>query len=198
MPKPVREILEQFARLDPPVFIMGGFAEEVLLGDSLDRPHKDLDLLARRDELTALTTQLEALGLGPFQVVLSGSDEQPLLLRGQAGGLELELYVARPEPDGYSFEVPAQGPAGRLRLFMPADTFAYPATPRDGLAIHTLSPLALAHMRAASAQTRHLAAASRKHARDLAMLARLRETFLATRTAEQLQPRIEPVASDKL
>ena len=188
-------ILEQFARLSPPVFIMGGFAEAVLLGDDYNRPHKDLDLLARRGELAALNTQLAVLGLGPLAVMLTDDDGQPLLLRGEASGLELELYVARPEPSGYSFEVPAQGPAGRLRLFMPADTFAYPATQRDGLTIQTVSPLALALMRASSAQTRHT---GEKQARDLAMLARLRETFLADRTPAQLQPRIEPVTQDKL
>ena len=191
MPEAEKKILEQFARLNPPVFIMGGFAEEALLGDNLDRPHKDLDLLARRDELAALSARVAALGLAPWQVVLAGADGQPLLLHGQPGDLELELYVARPEAVGYSFEVPAQGPAGRLRLFMPADTFDYPAIVRDGLTIQPVSPLALALMRAASAQTRHVA---EKRARDLAMLARLRETFLAGLAPEQLQPRIEPVA----
>ena len=141
--------------------------------------------------MAALSARLAALGLAPWQVVLAGADGQPLLLRGQAGDLELELYVARPEAVGYSFEVPAQGPAGRLRLFMPADTFDYPAIVRDGLTIQPVSPLALALMRAASAQTRHVA---EKRARDLAMLARLRETFLAGLAPEQLQPRIEPVA----
>ena len=189
MPAPVREILEQIARLRPPVFIMGGFAEELLLGDDLDRPHKDLDLLARRDELPALNAQLSALGLGPLPVVLADSDGQPLLLRGTTGGLELELYVARPEPAGYSFEVPAQGPAGRLRLFMPVDTFDYPAIERNELTLHTVSPLALALMRASSAQTRHV---GEKRARDLARLAQLRDAFLADRSPEQLQPRIEP------
>ncbi len=195
MPQPMREILEQFARLNPPVFIMGGFAEAVLLGDDYDRPHKDLDLLARRDELAALSAQLAALGLGPLATVLAGAQGHPLLLRGQAGDLELELYVARPEPAGCSFEVPAQGPAGRLRLFMPADTFDYPASRRDGLTIQTVSPLALALMRASSAQTRHV---GDKRARDLAMLARLRDMFLAGVAPEQLQPRIEPAAQDKL
>ena len=184
-----KRILGQIARLRPPAFIMGGFAEELLLGDDLDRPHKDLDLLARGDELPGLNAQLAALGLGSLPVVLADADGQPLLLRGQAGGLELEVYIARPEPDGYSFEVPAQGPAGRLRLFMPADTFDYPATERDGLTLHTVSPLALALMRASSAQTRHV---GDKRARDLARLARLRETFLRDLGAEQLQPRIEP------
>jgi hypothetical protein len=186
------EILKSFARLAPPVFLMGGFAEELLLGDDLDRPHKDLDLLAQHAEWPALAAQLRALGLAEPQVLLADAAGQPLLLRGEAGGLELELYLTQPAPEGYSFEVPAQGPAGRLRLFLPAGTFDYPPTARDGLSLHTVSPLALALMRAASAQTRYV---GEKQARDLAMLARLRDTFLP---GQSIVPRIEPVAPDNL
>jgi hypothetical protein len=192
---PVWQILEKlavFTPLTPFVFIMGGFAEDALLGNELDRPHKDLDLLARPGTLAAITAQLEAVQSGGWEVVLAGASGQPLMLRGQAGSLELEIYQTVPDADGFSFEVPAQGPASRLRLFLPEDTFAYPATVLDGLAIQTVSPLALALMRASSAQTRHGAAAG-KRARDLAMLARLRETFLSAYDEAQLQPRIEAV-----
>jgi hypothetical protein len=192
---PLWQILEKLAALTPLtpfVFIMGGFAEEVLLGDELDRPHKDLDLLARPGTLTRLTAQLATIQPAEWEVALAHTSGQPLMLRAQASGLELEIYLARLEPSGFSIEVPAQGPAARLRLFLPADTFTYPATRLEGLAIQTVSPLALAVMRAASAQTRHVAAAG-KRARDLAMLARLRATFLATYAGAQLQPRIEAV-----
>ena len=186
----VWDVLKKMAGLTPPVFIMGGVAEDLLLGDELDRPHKDLDLLARRGELEELTAQLEGMRLGPLQVVLADAAGGPLMLRGHAGSLELEIYVALPEPGGFSVEVPAQGPAGRLRIFQPADTFDYPPARLDGYSIHTVSPLALAQMRAASAQTRYVAD---KRARDLAMLARLRAAFLSAYDDEQLQPRIEPV-----
>jgi hypothetical protein len=190
MPSPLWEALHTLSALTPPVFLMGGCAEELLLGDDLDRPHKDLDLLAWLGELEQLLEQLAARHLDSLEVVLADAASQPLLVRGRLGGLEIEIYVARPEPDGFSFEVPAQGPAGRLRLFLPVDTFTYPATVRAGLALRTVSPLALAHMRAASARTRH---AGDKQAHDLAMLARLRQTFLADYSAQHLQPRIEPV-----
>jgi len=184
------DVLKKLASLTPPVFIMGGCAEDVLLGDELDRPHKDLDLLTRRNELEQFTAQLEAMQPGTLEIVLADAAGQPLMLNGHIGSLELEIYVALPEPGGFSVEVPAQGPAGRLRIFQPADTFDYPATLLDGYSIHTVSPLALALMRAASAQTRHVA---EKRARDLAMLARLRQTFLSDYSDEQLRPRIEPV-----
>ncbi len=196
----MQELLRSIAGLTPPAFIMGGLAEDVLLGESLDRPHKDLDLLVRRDQLDQLLAQLASIGVGEWRVRLADTTGQPLLLSGrapledagQAGGLEVEVYAAAAEPDGgFSFEVPAEGPAGRRRLFLPPDTFDYPAARLASLSIHTLSPLALGLMRAASAQTRHT---GEKRARDLAMLGRLRQTFLSGLSDEQLQPRIEDVA----
>src|SRR5437868_5676614 len=182
MLSPMWQILEKLAApapLTPFVFIMGGLAEDVLLGDELDRPHKDLDLLAQPGALAPLKAQLETVQPGDWKVVLAGGDGQPLMLRGQAGSLELEIYLTRAEPEGYSIEVPAQGPAARLRLFLPADTFAYPATQRAGLSIQTVSPLSLAWMRASSAQTRHADAADKRE-RDLAMVGWLRAAFLPT------------------
>ena len=156
MPGPLWELLRQMSDLTPPVFVMGGCAEDLLLGDELDQPHKDLDLLAPADALAPLMAQMPPLGLGPLEVVLAGAHGPPLMLRGPAGRLEVEIYAALPAPDGFSIEVPAQGPAGRLRLFLPPDTFSYPATLLADLSIQTVSPLALALMRAASAQTRHV------------------------------------------
>ena len=195
----MQELVMRIAGLTPPAFIMGGFAEDALLGESLDRPHKDLDVLVRRDQVNTLLAQLKSVGVGQWQVRLADTTGRPLLLGGRAAvedvgpedGLEVEVYAAVAEPDGgFSFEVPAEGAAGRRRLFLPPDSFDYPATPLAGLALHTLSPLALALMRAASAQTRHT---GEKQARDWAMLARLRQTFLSDLSDEQLQPRIEDV-----
>lgn len=191
-----RSLLTKIPGLTPPAFIMGGFAEELLLDGRSDRPHKDLDLLVRRAELDALLAQLSSLGVGDWEVVLADGAGRPLLLSGRASreesGLAVEVYAAVPEPDGgFSFDVPAEGPAGRRRLFLPPGTFDYPATVLPGLTVHTVSPLALGLMRAASAQTRHT---GEKRARDLAMLTRLRETFLAGFSDEQLRPRIEAVS----
>jgi hypothetical protein len=186
-------LVRKIAGLTPPAFIMGGCAEDALLGEGVDRPHKDLDLLARREQLAHLLAQLATIGVGAWQVVLADAAGQPLLLSGHASpadeGQAVEVYAASAEPDGgFSFEVPAEGPAGRRRLFLPSDTFDYPATRLDDFALHTLSPGALALMRAASAQTRHT---GEKQARDWAMLARLRQAFLVGWSDAQLQPRIE-------
>lgn len=197
----MRELINTIAGLRPPVFIMGGLAEDMLLGQGLDQlqPHKDLDLLVRRDELERFRAQLAAAGVAEWEVVLGDRSGQPLMLSGHApledngptGGLEVEAYIAAPEPDGgYSIEVPPQGPAGRLRLFLPPDTFEFPVTPLNGLSFQTVSPLALALLRAASAQTRHT---GEKRARDLAVLAQLRQRYLAGYGDRQLQARIEVV-----
>jgi hypothetical protein len=174
MSTPLRQTLEKLAALPEPAFLMGGIAEDLRLGDPVERPHKDLDLLAAPATLAALREQLEARQPQRWETVLAGQQGEPLLVRGQAGELELEIYAARAEPEGFSFEVPPQGPAGRLRLFMPADTFAYPPSLAEGLALYTVSPLALALMRASSAETRHT---GDKSVRDWAMVARLKQAF---------------------
>jgi hypothetical protein len=185
------DVLQKIAGLTPPVFIMGGVAEDVLLGLSLERPHKDLDLLVQPGQLDQVRGQLKAIGVDQWQVMLAGSSGQPLILSGRAGSLEIEVYAAVAVPGGgFSLEVPPQGPAGRRRLFLPAGTFDYPATPLGGAAIQTVSPLALCLLRAASAQTRHT---GEKRAADLAMVARLRQAFLPDYAEHQLQPRIEAV-----
>jgi hypothetical protein len=82
--------------------------------------------------------------------------------------------------------------SGRLRLFLPANTFSYPSTHLAGTSLQTVSPLALCLLRAASAQTLY---GGEKRARDLAMVAALRQAFLAGYDDGQLQTRMEAVSS---
>jgi hypothetical protein len=190
------EWVKRIARLRPPVFIMGGFAEDALLGRGLDQPHQDLDLLVRREDLERFRAQMASGGVAEWAVALADPAGRPLLLQGhtpvESGGLEVEAYVAAREAGGgFSIEVPAPGAAGRLRLFLPPDTFDFPATAAGDVAIQTVSPLALCLLRAASAQTRH---SGDKRNRDLAVLAQLRAAFLAGYDDRQLQPRTEAVA----
>jgi hypothetical protein len=185
--------IELIAGFEPPAFLMGGLAEDVLLGAGPDRPHHDLDLLARSGEVDKLLAQLQTAEVTEWRAILAEATGRPRLLRGRAKAVEVEVYAADPQPEGgFSFDVPAQGPATRLRLFMPPDTFAYPPSQAAGLTLHTVSPLALALMRASSAVTRH-AANPDKRAADLVRFDQLRQTFLAHLDAQQLMPRIEVV-----
>src|SRR5258708_38982673 len=84
---PVWQFLEKLAALTPLtpfVFIMGGLAEDVLLGNELERPHKDLDLLAQPGTLAALTAKLETVQPREWQVRQAGCGGQPCNRRWQA------------------------------------------------------------------------------------------------------------------
>ena len=100
---------------------------------------------------------------------------------------KIELWVCTPEPSGgYSFDVEGQPEPTRWRIFLPEDTFRYPATTIEGMAIQTISPLALYHLRAISAMTR---SRGEKRTKDLAMQARLLQAFLADKDEQTLTPR---------
>src|SRR5713101_2701529 len=115
MQGPVWDVLKKMAGLTPPLFIMGGFAEDLLLGDELDRPHKDLELLARRGELEELTAQLEAMRLGPLQVMLADAAGGPAAYLPAGRHIRLSGDLARRlfHPHGLA---PGVGPdAGSVR-----------------------------------------------------------------------------------
>jgi hypothetical protein len=58
----------------------------------------------------------------------------------------------------------------------------------EDIVIQTISPLALYHLRAISAMTRHR---GEKRAKDLAMQEQLRQTFLADQDERKLTPKLK-------
>ena len=181
-------LLKHMATLSPPLFVMGGFAEDALLYHRITRQHGDLDVLIVRSQLNQCLQQLKPLGFAEFEGYLEESPGRPLILGARADNLHLEIGVSNPEPSGgYIFEVPGQPPPSRFRVFLPEDTFQYPATTIEGVAIQTISPLALYQMRAASAMTRSF---GEMRASDLTMQEQLRKTFFASQDERQLIPKI--------
>jgi hypothetical protein len=75
-------------------------------------------------------------------------------------------------------------------VYLPEDTFQYPATTLEGVAIRTISPLALYQMRAAFAVTGSF---GELRANDLATQDQLRKTFFASQDEGQLMPNIVKV-----
>jgi hypothetical protein len=166
---------------------MGGFAEDALLFHRIVGQHADLDVLVIRHQLPRRLQQLKALGLGAPAAEFKEVAKSPLVFAAGADRPQIELWVSTPEPNGeYSFDVEGQPPKTRFRIFLPVDTFHYPATMINGVAIQTVSPLALYQLRAISAVTRSI---GEKQAKDLAMQARLRQAFLAEQDEQKLMPR---------
>ncbi len=183
-----RALLKCLATLSPPLFIMGGFAEDALLFHRITGQHADLDVLATRPQLHRQLPQLIVLGLAEPTTSLDEVSKHPLILSARENSPHIEIWVSTPEPSrGYSFEVDGQSPSNRFRIYLPEDTFHYPATMIEDIAIQTVSPLALYHLRAISAMTRHV---GEKRAQDLAMQEQLRQTFLEDQDEQKLTPKL--------
>ena len=132
--------------------------------------------------------QLTALGWAASAPALDEGLKPPLILRAHGNSPPIELWVSTREPNGdYSFEVEGHRPAQRYRIYLPEDTFHYPAMRIEGIAIQTISPLALYHLRAISAMTRHV---GEKRAKDVARQEQLRHAFLAEQEEGKLTPRL--------
>ncbi len=182
------QLLERIANLLPPVFIMGGFAEDALLNHRITRQHGDIDVLTPRSQLNQCLEQFKSLGFPAFEVYLEESPGHPFVLGADANDLHIEVGVSNVDPSGnYSFEVNGQAPSSRYRVFLPKDTLDYPATTLEGITIHTISPLALYQMRAAFAVTGSFGEMSPN---ALATQEQLRKTFFADQDEGKLMPKI--------
>lgn len=166
---------------------MGGFAEEALLDHRIVGHHADLDVLVLHHQLSQHLQQLKDLGLTGSRSDLGKVPGHPIVLGAGGDDPHIEIWVSAPEPNGdYSLDLDGQAPPDRFRAFLPEDTFQYPATTIEGVAIQTISPLALYHLRAISAMTRSV---GEKRAKDLARQEQLRQAFLADQDEQKLTPK---------
>ncbi len=180
----LRQTLKSLASMSPPIFIMGGLAEDALLHGRVTREHADLDILITREELSLRWQQLQTAGLAGPDVKPAFMPGRPLVI-GDFGSISLEIWVCDPAPDGgYWLDVPGRERPGLFRVSLPHDTFRHPATTIDGVPIQTVSPWALYQLRAASALTRD---PGEKQAHDLAAQERLRRAFLAGKDEIELR-----------
>src|SRR5262245_2107113 len=132
-----RVLLQRLATVSPPLFIMGRFAEEALLLHRITEPHADLDVLVMPQQLNPQLQQLTALGWAASAPSLDEGLKPPLILRAHGNSPPIELWVSTREPNGdYCLEVEGHLPAQRYRIYMPEDTFHYPATRIEGMAHH--------------------------------------------------------------
>ncbi len=179
--------IRDLSAVTPPLFVMGGFAEDALLFHRIMGQHADLDVLVIRHQLKPCLQQLEALGLVGLAADLVEVPGVPLVLDAGNDMPKIEVWVSASEPGGgYSFDAEGQPGPTRWRIFLPEDTFRYPATTIEGMAIQTVSPLALYQLRAISAMTRN---SGEKRTKDLAMQERLLQAFLAETDEQTLRPR---------
>ena len=178
-------LLRELSALDPPIFVFGSVAEAALLEGKLAESHGDIDLLSPRSELERRLRQLGELGFAEFGVYYEPRPGLPLVYGSTRDDLALELSLFDLDPAGNPFFV-VSTEAGPAAISMPPDLLQWPPTIIDSVPIHTLSPLALVHIRAGAAAT----GAFGTPRSDVTRQAQLVEAFLANIDPAQLTPTV--------
>jgi hypothetical protein len=94
------DLLARMSALDPPVRIMGGYAEDAPLAGTSTRPHVDIDWLLPRHEQELRLGQAKKLGFQAFEVRGEPAPHQPFYLHGRDGDLELEIGIVDEDDRG--------------------------------------------------------------------------------------------------
>ncbi len=183
-------LLRELSELDPPIFVFGSVAEAALLEGKLAESHGDVDLLIPRSELGLRLRQLGELGFADFTVYYEPRPGLPLVCGSNREGLALELSLFDLDRAGDPYFVVSteDGPAA---ISVPPDLFQWTPTIIDGVPIHTLSPLALVHIRAGAAATGAFGP-PRPHTDDTRQ-ARLIDVFFSDVDPRELEPTVTPI-----
>ena len=178
-------LLRELSALDPPIFLFGSVAEAALLEGKLAESHGDVDLLIPRSELGLRLLQLGELGFAAFTVYYEPRPGLPLVYGSSRDEIALELSLFDLDPAGNPFFVVStdDGPAA---ISVPPDLLQWTPTIVDGVPIHTLSPLALVHIRAGAAATGAFGTPRSDGARQTQLI----EAFLADVDPTQLIPTV--------
>jgi len=180
-------LLRQLAALQPPLFVFGSVAETALLDGELSHSYGDVDVVIPRTELEWRLRQLALLGFDAFTVYYEPRPGLPLVYGSTRGDLALEVSLVDYGSAGNPFFV-VRTDEGAVAISVPADAFRWPPTVVDGVAIHTLSPLALVHLRAGAFATG--AFGPERPGKDDVAQARVIKTFFRNTDPERLRPTI--------
>jgi len=182
-------LVAELCALDPPIWVMGGIAEELLLDGSITQEHGDIDVLVARGALPASLRAFDAIAFPSFEVYFEVLAGQPLVLGSERDGKRVEIGVFDElEPALPSFVLPTEDRP--TRFILPEDTLRYPVTEIQGASVRTVSPLALYHLRGAFILTGAFGPPRHK---DVVAQARLRDELLAHASVDELRMRSVPV-----
>ena len=183
-----RDLVRQLSALEPPAYIFGGVAEDVLFEGVLDRSHGDLDVLLPRKALPERIAQMQRLGFPSLEVYYEPLPGRSLVLGCSSGDLHVEFGIVDEDASGLYFV--AGAPDGTLqRVEITGDLFGHPPVIVDGLAVHVASPLGLYQMREAFMR---LGTFGPPREKDIVAQGRLREDFLERADEGALAPRMGP------
>lgn len=184
-------LLEALMTFEPPVHVLGGFAEDALLHRTTVRTHDDVDVLVGREELETQLRNALGIGFASPEVRFEPIDGMPMVIGTTDGIRDLEINVYDRSPDGaVFFHIPDQ--EGRLfRVDLSNGVFGQPPSDLDGIALRTVSPLALYQIRAGVTMAGSFGPPRPK---DVTSQEALRTRFFPDVSPESLQPDMTEVS----
>src|SRR5262245_26592699 len=187
-----RSLLEALMTFEPRVHVFGGLAEDARLYGTWSRPHDDVDVLVRRDELETQLHNARAIGFSSPEVRFEPIEGMPVVIGTTDGDLDLEISVYEATADGtVCFHMVDR--AGRIfRVDLSDGVFDHPVSSLDGIALRTVSPLALFQIRAGITIAGGF---GEPRPKDVASQEALRERFFPEVPTESLQPTLTLVSS---
>jgi hypothetical protein len=184
-------LLETLMTFKPPVHVFGGFAEDALLHETSVRTHDDVDVLVGRGELEVQLGNARAIGFSSQEVRLEPIERMPMVIGTTDGNLDLEISVYDRTTEGIvCFQIPDRD--GRLfRVDLSDGAFDHPVSDLDGIALRTVSPLALYQIRAGITMVGSFGPPRPK---DVTSQEALRARFFPDASPDSLQPRMTEVS----
>lgn len=182
-------LLREVGEIEPPLFVFGSIAEAVLLDGALACSPGDLDVLVPRAQLARRLEQLDGIGFAEFNVYYEPRPGLPMVLGAAREDVAVEVSVVDVDAGGAPYFA-LRIDEGVASVSMPVDLFAWPPTIVAGVAIHTVSPLALFQIRASLMTTQ---AFGGPRDRDESRQRRLRTRFFPDAAEATLQPVIAPM-----
>jgi hypothetical protein len=186
-------LLETLMTFEPPVHVFGGFAEDALLHGTSVREHDDVDVLVGRDELEAQLRNAQAIAFSSAEVRFEPIDGMPVVIGTTNGHLDLEISVYDQAPGGTIFFHMVDADGRLLRVELSDGVFDYPISTLDGVAVRTVSPLALYQIRAGITMAGGFGPPRPK---DITSQEALRTRFFPDASLESLQPTLTHVSAE--
>ncbi|MGH2641625.1 MAG: hypothetical protein ACRDGO_07995 [Actinomycetota bacterium] len=183
-------LLQTLMTFEPAVHVFGGFAEDALLHGRSVRSHDDVDVLVSREELDAQLRNARAIGFSSQEVRFEPIERMPMVIGTTDGTLDLEISVYDRTDEGIvCFHIPDHD--GKLfRVDLSDGVFGHQEADLDGIAVRTVSPLALYQIRAGITMVGSFGPPRPK---DVTSQEALRTRFFPDASPESLQPRMTEV-----
>ena len=177
----------------PPVHVFGGFAEDALLHGTSVREHDDVDVLVGRDELEAQLRNARAIAFSSPEVRYEPIEGMPMVIGTTDGHVDLEISVYDRTPEGTVFFHLFDADERLIRIELSDGVFDHPMSTLDGVALRTVSPLALYQIRAGITMAGGFGPPRPK---DITAQEALRTRFFPGASPESLQPTLTRVSSE--